>query len=661
MKETSPSFGNSEMEKRLHLLYQITSQTKKSLNDQLNKALELTTHLLEMEIGIISSISDDMYRVRNFYPEDSGLSVGQLFELGNTYCSITLQSDDVVAINNMKESKFNRHPCYAAFSLESYIGIPIIIDDDVYGTINFSSSKPKKEGFKEYDYMLIKLLGEWASATIKRSLVEEELIEKNKRLNLISTNSADLICLHDLEGIYKFLSPSVENILGYTESELLGKNHLDLIHEDDVLSLNGSPLQILNEDGVVKNVRYRILNKEGEYIWVESSVKTVINEEGVPIGLQSNTRDVSEQKKLEIMFEEAQEMANVGAWEINLETGKLFWTDEVYRIHDKEINSEVFVDEGLNYFPGEAKNKLEEAINYTLETGEKYDLVLPFVSEIGTHKWVRAIGRARLEGGKANSISGTFQDISKQVKYERRIIAQNEELLKLTETRDKLYSIIAHDLKGAFFGIKGLLGLLLDEVDAPEINRASVKKKMNLVLLSAKNTYELLENLLEWIKLQNGDLALVEEEVDLQKIIAKSVAIFESAAANKRVVIETKIDQVFVNADENMLYTLLRNLLSNAIKYSDKESKIEVKAQECPHYLSISVKDYGVGMPDSVKQLLFDKDMRPQRSGTLFEKGTGLGLLLCADIVEAHRGTIEVVSEEGKGSEFIVSIPKGKR
>ena len=136
MKSDNNTIEFGETEKRLQLLYQITSQPKKDLNDQLDNALELTTKLLGMEIGIISSISKESmtYTIRNFFPEDSGLSVGQTFDLGNTYCSITLESDDVVAINHMKESAYERHPCYNTFSLEAYIGIPIIINRETLET-----------------------------------------------------------------------------------------------------------------------------------------------------------------------------------------------------------------------------------------------------------------------------------------------------------------------------------------------------------------------------------------------------------------------------------------------------------------------------------------------------------------------------------------------
>lgn len=662
MRSNNTSIGFGETEKRLQLLYQITSQSKKGLNEQLDNALELTTQLLEMEIGIISSISkeSDTYSIRNFFPEDSGLSVGQTFDLGNTYCSITLESDDVIAINHMKESAYERHPCYNAFSLEAYIGIPIVIDGELYGTINFSSPNPKEGGFVPSDYTLIKLLSEWVAATIKRARIVKALKEKNERLELISRNSADLICLHDMDGVYTFVSPSVENILGFTYKELLGTNHADLIHEEDLEMLMDVPQKELEENGVITNTGYRIRNKKGEYIWFESSVSIIKDPDGKSIGLQSISRDITARKKLELMFENAQEMAHVGGWEFDLITGEIFWTDEVYRIHDKEIGSELILEEGMDHFPGESRDKLAMAINKATMNHEKYDLVLPFISEKKVFKWVRAIGEPHIVDGNVVRLSGTFQDISKQVNYEKRIIAQNEELLKLTETRDKLYSIIAHDLKGAFFGINGMIELLIDELkeSKSKLRIENSIKTLSLVHLSSKNAYELLENLLDWIRVQNGQISVEKEKVSIAKLLTDSISIFETSAAKKGVAVNMQSSDIHIMGDVNMLSTVFRNLISNAIKYSEKDDEIEVDIKENAHSVAVSIKDSGIGMTSEIKDQLFDKNNRPQRRGTLSEKGTGLGLLLCKELVEAHNGTITVISEENNGSEFIVNLPK---
>jgi signal transduction histidine kinase len=420
------------------------------------------------------------------------------------------------------------------------------------------------------------------------------------------------------------------------------------------------PQKELEENGVITNTGYRIRNKKGEYIWFESSVSIIKDPDGKSIGLQSISRDITARKKLELMFENAQEMAHVGGWEFDLITGEIFWTDEVYRIHDKEIGSELILEEGMDHFPGESRDKLAMAINKATMNHEKYDLVLPFISEKKVFKWVRAIGEPHIVDGNVVRLSGTFQDISKQVNYEKRIIAQNEELLKLTETRDKLYSIIAHDLKGAFFGINGMIELLIDELkeSKSKLRIENSIKTLSLVHLSSKNAYELLENLLDWIRVQNGQISVEKEKVSIAKLLTDSISIFETSAAKKGVAVNMQSSDIHIMGDVNMLSTVFRNLISNAIKYSEKDDEIKVDIKENGHSVAVSIKDSGIGMTSEIKDQLFDKNNRPQRRGTLSEKGTGLGLLLCKELVEVHNGTITVISEENNGSEFIVNLPK---
>ena len=320
----------------------------------------------------------------------------------------------------------------------------------------------------------------------------------------------------------------------------------------------------------------------------------------------------------------------------------------------------MILEEGMSHFPGDAKEKLSNSINRAIEAHEKYDIVLPFVSATGVEKWVRAIGEPQVVNGKVVRLIGTFQDISNQVKYEKRIITQNEELLNLTETRDKLYSIIAHDLKSAFFGINGMIDLSIEELKENKSESGIERSLSNLSLIhiSSKNAYELLENLLDWVKVQNGEISVDKEDIKIYQLISDSVSLFETSAVKKELSIKTDLKDVNIQGDKNMLSTVFRNLISNAIKYSQKGAEINIKIEENPESVLVSIKDQGIGMSPKIKGQLFDKDNRPQRRGTLSEKGTGLGLLLCNDLVSAHNGTIEVISEEDQGSEFIVCLPK---
>lgn len=148
-----------EAEKRHQLLAQIVSQSGRNTNRQLNQALKLTTELLNVDYGIISQVDGNDYTVSHHYSRNGDAASGKEFDTERTYCAITLEEKEVVAINYMKESSWSNHPCYELFQVESYLGIPIIVDKAIYGTLNFTSVAPKKNGFTSADKNLIKILG----------------------------------------------------------------------------------------------------------------------------------------------------------------------------------------------------------------------------------------------------------------------------------------------------------------------------------------------------------------------------------------------------------------------------------------------------------------------------------------------------------------------
>lgn len=648
-----------EAEKRQNLLYQIVSQSHTDLDEQLTQALKLTAELLEMEIGIISRVEEDSYIVEHFYAEDGGLEKGQKFELGNTYCAITLDNRNLVGIEHMKISSWKRHPCYEFFQMESYLGIPITIDDKVYGTLNFSSSAPKQDGFISADENLIRLLSEWVGGIIKRKEYKTQLNRRKELYKLISNNSADMICLHEPDGTYTFVSPSVKNILGYDQKELIGNNPYELFHPEDQERIKSESHQKALEKDPTRSFHYRIRKKDGMYIWFDTATETITNEHNEVINLQTTSRDITERKKLEILFDKAQQMANVGGWEFDIETGDIFWTDELYRIHDWEVDSPIDLEKGFECFPDDAQNTLQAAINNAVENGESYDLTLPFKSAKGQKKWVRAIGAALRANGKTYKLQGTFQDVTKQKEYQDKIDQQNKELTTLTEAQSKLYSIIGHDLKSAFFGINGMLELLMFEVDDyPELDKEFVEK-LEMVEQSAGEAHQLFENLLDWTRMQKGSLKPDLVDIDIKAKIEKVIALLKSLAEQKGITLNVEFKSTpEIQGDKAMLATVFRNLITNALKFSESGQEVDITVSENNSHCLISVQDYGIGMPEEVKEHLFDPVSRPKRKGTNQEKGTGLGLLLCKEMIDLHNGSIKVNSEEGKGTEFIVSLHK---
>ncbi len=172
----------TRQEENLRLFYDVTTRPGLSMQERFNLVLKTVLDILNLDIGIISHIEGDIYTVIYTVAPPDTLSPGQTFETGNTYCDITIQEDNVIAIEHMKESSYQAHPCYAAFALECYIGAPIYIDDKPYGTINFSSPTPRTKRFTSTEITLVRLAAQWVSIALERELAYQRLENINEKL-----------------------------------------------------------------------------------------------------------------------------------------------------------------------------------------------------------------------------------------------------------------------------------------------------------------------------------------------------------------------------------------------------------------------------------------------------------------------------------------------
>jgi PAS domain S-box-containing protein len=231
----------------------------------------------------------------------------------------------------------------------------------------------------------------------------------------------------------------------------------------------------------------------------------------------------------------------------------------------------------------------------------------------------------------------------------------NQKLKKINETKDKLFSVIGHDLRGVFTSLLGCSDLLIES-----IQNNNLEKYQYMIFhmnSAAKSGYLLLENLLIWARSQNNQLLFKPSEIHFSAFIDDVIASMRSLAQIKNITLKNNCcKKVYCYADENRLRAIIRNLVSNAIKFSYPGGEVEITATIKEKELEITVSDHGVGMSGEIKRKLFSADSGTLQ-GTEREQGTGLGLLLCFEFVEKHQGRIWVESEEGKGSKFIFTLP----
>ncbi|MCB0805827.1 MAG: HAMP domain-containing histidine kinase [Bacteroidales bacterium] len=258
------------------------------------------------------------------------------------------------------------------------------------------------------------------------------------------------------------------------------------------------------------------------------------------------------------------------------------------------------------------------------------------------------------------------KDISDQIKPEpsvepeeepeEEILSSEEELRMLNATKDKFFSIIAHDLKNPFNSLLGFSDLLKNDFDS--YKKDDIKRFIGIIHESSKHGFDLLENLLQWSRSQTGRIAFIPDQVNIADLIDGCIDLLKTTADKKEIRMYKDIPHdITVYGDLEMLSTVFRNLISNAIKFTLRGGRIKIKAKQNTRSVTISVIDTGVGIPEEKIPDLFRIDKQVSTYGTGNEKGTGLGLILCKEFIDKHKGKIKVSSERKNGSEFKVILP----
>ena len=241
------------------------------------------------------------------------------------------------------------------------------------------------------------------------------------------------------------------------------------------------------------------------------------------------------------------------------------------------------------------------------------------------------------------------------VAAKRIIVSQNIELRRTISNRDKMYSVIAHDLRSPMASIRMVLNLLVNAIP-PETIGQELFDLIDKANRESEETHDLLDNLLKWTKSQTGRLNVVLQEFDLAEVVPGVVDIFVMIAETKHIKLNLNIEEgVEVNADKDMLKTVIRNFISNAIKFSNENSTIDISVKNEAPMARISVRDHGVGISADRIATLFSDGKTTY--GTANEEGSGLGLQLCKDFAVKNGGDVEVTSIEGEGSTFSVLVP----
>jgi len=390
-------------------------------------------------------------------------------------------------------------------------------------------------------------------------------------------------------------------------------------------------------------------------IWEEEEINLLLTVTKDLTNALERKINLSQIQDSELRLRLALSGAKEGIWEWDLQTGEIQFTDTCYTMlgyDPKELEKKGYNWRKLIH-PDDFENVSKIFENHSNGDTDFYESVFRIKDHSGKWKWVLDHGKIieRDKDNKPIRAIGTHIDISKQKEVE-------EQLNELLVTKDKLFSIISHDLRGPIGGFMQIIELLTSNIQVnPDMQNALLNELKDM----SKNTYYLLDNLLNWSRAQRSEIVYNPRPIIINELINENKALLSGTAEQKSISILFETHTNYMGyADYDMINLVIRNLLSNAIKFTRTGGSIIIHVSEKDGFARIEIADNGVGMSQEVADKLFAENQFHSTYGTNNEKGSGLGLVLCKDFVQRNGGTITVESKLDKGSKFIFTVPVQK-
>ncbi|TMO81925.1 hybrid sensor histidine kinase/response regulator [Pseudoalteromonas sp. S3776] len=521
----------------LRRFHDIVSNQTLDFDSKIKSLLAFGLEVFSLDIAIISKIEANTYTVLHAITPDNSLVTGTQFELDGTYCVHTLSAGSALSFHKASQSTIANHPCYINFQLESYIGAPIKIADETFGTVNFSSPN-ESTAFSDEAYDYIELFAQWLGSEFAKIDTKEQLLKNS-----------------------------------YTLSKL-------------------------------------------------------------------------------------ENIANIGTWEVDLIENKVYWSKQTKRIHQVADDYQPIIDNAVEFYKdGSSKDAINQAVENAINKGEKWNLELEVITAQNQEIWVSTFGEAEFHEGNCIRLFGTFQDITESILLREELKKKKAEAEHMLEDRSMLFAKISHELRTPLNGITGMLTTLIDEK-----NTEKRDEKIKIALRSADILLNIINEVLDFSKINHGELKLEPTDVLLKTIFSDLASLYTPLFKETSVelIIENTIDDsCWAFCDSTRLSQITSNLLSNALKFTE-QGQVKLSTQLINNNdalsLGITVSDTGRGMTPAFLESLFSP-FTQEVDAKNNKGGTGLGLAIIKELVEYMGGTITVTSELTKGSTFSINIP----
>ncbi len=483
------------------------------------------------------------------------------------------------------------------------------------------------------------------TAQDEREQVEAALRVSEQRFRHLADTAPAMLWVTELDGTCSYLSRGWQAYTGQSEEDGLGYGWLEALHPSDREAAGRAFIEA-NATRSSFALEHRLRRADGDYRWVIDAGRPRLAEDGAFEGYVGSVIDIHDRKLAEERLELAVNSGNVGLWYCDLPFDTLVWNSQVKEHFGLPPDAVVTIDTFYELMHPDDREPTRLAIETSIAEQQPYDTHYRTVGLDGRTRWIRAIGRARFDGGRPVHFDGITIDVSE-------LVGLRESAEAASLAKDEFLAMLGHELRNPLAPIVTALQLLkLRGVDAAERERAVIERQVRHVV-------KLVDDLLDVSRITRGRIELHRESVELVDIVVRAVELASPLLEQLRHELRIDVPRgLQVSADPVRLAQVVTNLLTNAAKYTEPGGIVTVQAVRDGHNARLRVTDTGIGIDTDTLPRVFDLFVQERQSLARSQGGLGLGLAIVRNLVELHGGTVSARSEgKGAGAEFTICLP----